>query len=147
MAVTAHVFPEFSQDAYTKILSLNGTDTVKAALYNGATPTFSSLYSVVTKANWESTTGYSEITGTGYTALGMALSSVTVSTSGLVTTLTASNPSWTTATFTAQQALFYDSTASNDVICYWDFGAGVAVSAGTFTLTINASGLVTATAS
>lgn len=147
MALTAHVFPEFSQSAYTKLLSLNGVDTLKVALYNTTTPTFSTLYTVVTKANWESTLSVSEITGTGYTAGGATLTSVTVSTSSLVTTLTCANPSWSSATFTAQQALFYDSTASNDVICYWDFGAATPVTSNTFTLSISGSGLVTATAS
>jgi hypothetical protein len=88
--------------------------------------------------------------GTGYTR--QSLTSVTATNSGLVTTLTCANPSWAAATFSANYAFFYDAvTDTNDttrlLICYWDLGGTDTVSSGTFTLNINASGLVTWTSS
>ena len=51
---------------------------------------------------------------------------------------------WTAATFTARYAVIYDATTSPlYVIAYYDFGANKTVAAGTFTLTINAAGLLT----
>jgi len=60
----------------------------------------------------------------------------------------ASNPNWTTATFSANQAVFYESSAATiQLICWWDFGGSISVARQTFTLAINASVLLTATAS
>jgi hypothetical protein len=151
MAVTPHVFPSFTQNMAAKALQLASTpDTIKVALYNGSTPTWPGtlgVATVVTLANWVTVTGFTEITGTGYSAGGATATSVATTTSGLVTTLTCANVTWSSATFTAAQAVFYDSSVSNDLICYWDFGGSQSVSGATFTLTISGSGLVTWTAS
>jgi hypothetical protein len=94
-----------------------------------------------------------EASGTGYTAGGQALTSVTYTPSGHVYTLSAANPAWTTSTVTASYALFYGvasvspGNSTNAVICYWDFGGAASSTAGTFTLTISGSGLVTITGS
>lgn len=92
-----------------------------------------------------------EATGTAYVAGGQALTGVTLSSSGLVTTLTCTSPSWSSSTITAAFAVFYDAqggtNATNYPICYWDFGGNQSSSNGAYTLTINASGLVTLTAS
>lgn len=88
-----------------------------------------------------------EASGTGYTAGGQALSGVSLSTSGSVTTLTCSNASWPSSTITAAFAVFYDAAggtnATNYPLVYWDFGGSQASAAGTFTLGISASGLLT----
>jgi hypothetical protein len=148
MTAAYHVFPNVSQLALTKALSLNGVDTLKVALYqtgtvtwNGTTEAYTTLSGLVTGAS------LTEVSSSGYAAGGVALTSVTVATSGLVTTLTCANPSWTGVTFTAQFAVFYDSSVSSDLLCYADFGAGVPVTSGTFTLGISGSGLITWTAS
>lgn len=89
-----------------------------------------------------------EVTGTGYTAGGATLASKTVTyTSGTNTiTLDAADPSWTSSTITARFAVFYKSTGTDStspLICYWNFGADQISTAATFTLQINASGIIT----
>ena len=76
-------------------------DTIKIALYTSS----ASLGA--------GTTAYSttnEITGSGYTAGGVALSSKTVDTSGTTAYFDSADPSWTSATFTANGALIYNDT-------------------------------------
>jgi hypothetical protein len=153
MAVTAHVFPQFIIGMNAGNIKLTG-GTYKVALSNAAGPVTLSTAGVSTATlftDWTSNVA-AEITGTGYTAGGAAVSSPTFAAGGsnnsVGTWTSASNPNWTTATFTANQAVFYESSAStNQLICFWDFGGAVPVTAGTFTLSINASGLLTATAS
>lgn len=152
MALTAHVFPQFAIGIGDGFMNL-GSDTLKVALSNATGPVGLSTSGVSTAklfTDWKSNVA-AEITGTGYTAGGATLASVTYTAGGTndtVATLTCSNPAWTTATFTANQAVFYDSSASTyQLICFWDFGGSVTVTAGTFTLSINGSGLLTATAS
>lgn len=91
-----------------------------------------------------------EVTGTGYTAGGATLASKTVTyTSGTNTlTLDCADPSWSSSTITARYAVFYKSTgtaSTSPLICYWNFGADAVSTAATFTLQINASGLLTLT--
>lgn len=94
-----------------------------------------------------------EVTGTGYTAGGATLTSVTVAYDGPSNTYTldAADTSWTSSTITARYAVVYDSTPASDatrpLICYIDFGADVVSSSGTFQITWNASGIVTITVS
>jgi hypothetical protein len=119
------------------------SDTIKVALCTSAyTPNQSTheFFSDVTN----------EITGTGYTAGGAALTTKTCAASALVTTLDADDTSWTTASFTARYAIVYKSTGTSTtspLIGYVDFGADQTVSAGTFTITWNASGIVSLTVS
>jgi len=153
MAVTAHVFPQFIIGLNAHNIAMTG-GTYKVALSNAAGPVGLATSGVSTATlftDWTSNVA-AEITGTGYTAGGATVSSPTFSAGGsnnsVATWTSASNPNWTTATFTANQAVFYESSAStNQLICFWDFGGAVSVVAGTFTLSINGSGLLTATAS
>lgn len=90
-----------------------------------------------------------EVTGTGYTAGGATLASKTAATSSLVLTLDAADPSWATSTITARYAIVYKSTgtaSTSPLISYIDFGADVVSTGGTFTITLDALGLVTITA-
>jgi hypothetical protein len=146
---TAHVFPQFQLGVATKLMNFT-SDTFKVALSDVAGPVTlatSGVQAAKLFTDW-TTNVAAEITGTGYTAGGATLSGVTSSVSGDIWTFTASNPSWSTATITANQAVFYDSSASTiQLIAFWDFGGAVSATAGTYTLTINGSGIVTATAS
>jgi hypothetical protein len=150
--VTAHVFPQFSIGWNAQNIKLTG-GTYKVALGNAAGPinlATSGISTATLFTDWTSIVA--EITGTGYTAGGATVSSPTFAAGGsnnsVATWTSSTNPSWTTATFTANQAVFYESSAStNQLICFWDFGGAVSVTGGTFTLSINASGLLTATAS
>jgi hypothetical protein len=95
-----------------------------------------------------------EASGTGYSAGGQALVSPTFTESGHVYTLTsATNPSWSASggTLTAAYALFFDSSpgssATNPVLCYWDFGGSQTATNAAFTLQLSGSGLYTITGS
>lgn len=152
MAVTAHVFPQWLQGVNAGNIAMTG-GTYKVALSNAAGPIGLSTSGVSTAklfTDWTSNVA-AEITGTGYSAGGATLGSVTFTVGGTnnsVTTWTAANPSWSSASFTANQAIFYESSASTtQLICFWDFGGSVMVTASTFTLTVSGSGLLTATVS
>lgn len=144
MTVTSHAYPKIDENAIKKTVNLS-TDSLKVMLF--ASYTFSASHATMTDVKGAGT----ESTGTGYTAGGQALSGVTVSTSGTTTTLTCSNPTWASSTITAAYAVFYDAQGGTDAtnlpICYWDLGGSQSSSNGSFTLTINGSGLVTWTAS
>jgi hypothetical protein len=153
VAVTAHVFPQFIIGMNAGNIALTG-GTYKVALSNTAGPVTEATSGISTAklfTDWTANVA-AEITGTGYTAGGATVSSPTFTAGGtnntVATWTSASNPNWTTATFTANQAVFYESSASTiQLICWWDFGGAVSVTASTFTLTISGSGLLTATAS
>lgn len=83
-----------------------------------------------------------EITGTGYTAGGATLASVSWSTTGGINKLTATNPAWATSTLTARFAVVYDSTVSNALVACLDFGADVSSVGATFTVTIPSGGIL-----
>lgn len=152
MAVTAHVFPQFAIGLGLGNINMT-SGTYKVALGNAAGPITEATAGISTaKLFTDWTAIVTEITGTGYTAGGATVSSPTWTAGGtnntVATWTSGTNPSWTTATFTANQAVFYESSASTyQLICFWDFGGAVSVTGSTFTLTINGSGLLTATAS
>ena len=115
-------------------------DTFKCALFtNEALPaatveTFGSLLGSKT-----------EVSGSGYTASGEALTSVTWAESGGTVTFDADDVAWTSATFDARYAVIYSDSAANDaLVCLIDFGSEKSVSGGTFTIQFNASGIITA---
>lgn len=149
MTVTAHVFPQFELGLASKLQNI-ATDSIKVALSNAAGPVTlatSGVQAAKLFTDWTSNVA-AEITGTGYTAGGQLLTSVVSSVTGDVWTFSAASPAWTSSTITANQAIFYDSSASTEqLIAFWDFGGAVSDTSGTYTLTINASGIVTATVS
>ena len=88
-----------------------------------------------------------EISGTGYTAGGEALTSTTVTQDDANdrVDMDAANVEWTTATFTAAAAVLYKDTgtaSTSPLILYWDFGGDQTVTAQTFRLVFNASGIL-----
>lgn len=94
-----------------------------------------------------------EASGTGYTAGGKTLTSVTWTESGHVYTLDCADFNWdaTGGALAGAYILFYDSTpgsnATNPILCYWDLGGTQTATNGTFSVTINASGVLTVTGS
>lgn len=84
-------------------------------------------------ANTESYTATNEVSGTGYTAGGKALTVNGPSTGNGRAWIDFDDVSWTGATFTARGALIYN-TATNDVIAVLDFGSDRSVTSGTFTV-------------
>lgn len=144
MVLSVHAFPVFDLKALGGTINVvAGSDVCDVMLMTAYTFASTQLSMTAVKA------AGTEITGTGYTTGGVALTSVTATLSGFVVTLTCANPSWTTSTISASDAVFYDAhggtDATNIPIVHWSFGATVSTTAGTFLLTINGSGLKTST--
>lgn len=101
-------------------------DTFKIALYTSSATLDAS------------TTAYSatnEVSGTGYTAGGEALTNVSPTTSGTTAFVDFADVTWSSATITARGALIYNSTAAgNPAVAVLDFGADKTSTAGDFTV-------------
>ena len=89
-------------------------------------------------------TGMNEMSGTGYTAGGKALTSVTPTLDSTTACCDFDDISWTSATFTANACLIYNSSASNKAVCSVAFGGDKSVSSGTFTIQFPAKAATTA---
>lgn len=76
-----------------------------------------------------------EVTGTGYTAGGKALTTVAVDNTAGVVSITADDVVWTATTVTTYAALIYD-TDTDVLIAYVDFGAAVVSAADDLTLSL-----------
>ena len=162
MSVSAHIFPELQQETGTKTLQL-ATDALFVLLIATGTFVFGATpygYTTVSQflAGDGSNGAVAEVSTSGTAYTRQALGGVSLSTTGLVTTLTCSNPSWAASTISAKYAVWYaggaggsgvsaNDATTNKLMAYWDFGGVQASSAGTFTLQVNASGLLTFTAS
>jgi hypothetical protein len=150
MTYTAYVFPQWALGAASKLQNLTATDTLKVGLSNTAGPVTlatSGVQAAKLWTDWKSNVA-AEISGTGYSAGGATLSGQSVTVTGNIATFTCANPSWSGATFSANQAVFYDSSASTvQLICFWDFGGTISVTADVFTLQVSGTGLFRATVS
>lgn len=127
MANSTAICASFKQEILvgTHNFTASTGDTFKTALYTSS----ASLGS--------GTTAYSatnEISGTGYSAAGNTLTSSTPVLSGTTAICDFADTSWTSASFTANAALIYNSSKSNKACSAHAFGADQTVSAGTFTL-------------
>ena len=83
------------------------------------------------------TTAYSsseEISGTGYTAAGKVLTSVTPALDGSTACCDFADVSFTSASFTANGCLIYNDTQSDKACAVVAFGGDKTVSSGTFTI-------------
>ena len=105
-------------------------DTFKLSLYtNSASPTKSTTVYFTGDEVSES--------GTGYTAGGNSLTSVTPALSSDTAVCDFSDTNWTSATITARGALIYNSTATPDneqAVAVLDFGGDKTCTSGTFTI-------------
>jgi hypothetical protein len=132
MSIVQTQTTSFKKELYQAVHNL-ATDTLKIALYTG-------------NANLnEDTTVYSvtnEVSATGYTAGGQALTGVAISSSGSTAYVNWANTSWTAA-ITARCALIYNVTQGNKSIAVIDFGADK-TSTTTFTITMPANTSTTA---
>ena len=83
------------------------------------------------------TTAYStsnEVVGTGYTAGGQALTSVSPTTSGTTAYVDFADVTWSNSTITANGALVYNTSASNASVIVLAFGSDKSTSNGDFTI-------------
>lgn len=143
--------------AFTVLKSVNGTafnlgtDSFKAALYNNSiTPDNTVTSAVLTQYNGAASqwvTANEQTSGSAWPAGGEALASVTWTQSSNVDTWTAANTASGASATLANVfgCLVYDTTVSNDGICYNYFGGSNSVTSGTFTIVWNASGIATFT--
>lgn len=84
-----------------------------------------------------STTAYSatnEVTGTGYTAGGNTLTSVSPTTSGTTAYVDFADTTWSNSTITANGALIYNANSSNAAVVTLAFGSDKSSSNGDFTI-------------
>ena len=164
MAVTAYFQPTFqlnhlrwssaarTASPYAVDLSDVATVNLKVGLIAtgtlNATRSTTAAYEFVADLLANSGSALTEEAGTNYAR--QVLASVTWTRAALVDTLTCANPSWTTATISSKYAFFYaeggGTDATRPLIAIWDFGGTVSVVAGTYTLQIAGTGLVTWTA-
>lgn len=83
------------------------------------------------------TTAYStsnEVVGTGYTAGGNTLTSVSPTTSGTTAYVDFADVTWSNSTITANGALVYNTNASNASVIVLAFGSDKSTSNGDFTI-------------
>jgi hypothetical protein len=138
--------------------SFNG-DTVDVALFGNSVTTTTAVADTLAHNAYNGSGGQwvtaNECSGTGYTAGGVTLQSKTETFTGAVVTFAStatggSLPNWTiTGTITAYGALVYDATisAAKYAYCWNYFGGEQIVTAGTFTVNWNASGIFAITVS
>lgn len=120
-----------------------GSDTIKVALVaSGYTPNQDThdFFNDVTN----------EVSGAGYTAGGATLASKTSTYNSGTNTqnLDAADVTWAASTITARYAVIYKSTgtaSTSPLIAYIDFDGDVVSTAGNFTITWDAAGIVTLT--
>jgi len=144
MAITTALATSFKVDILSgghnfnttnRALSSNTQDVFKIALYTSAA-TLDSTITAYTATN--------EVSGTGYSAGGatLTINQVPVSSGSPTTTafIDFADVSWTSATFTANGALIYNSSNSNKAVAVLAFGADKTVLSGTFTIQFPVAG-------
>jgi len=135
MAITSAVCTSF------KVLALKGQmdftastgDTFKIALFT------SSVTLGASTTDYSSTNEITNTSGTAYTAGGAALTSVTPVADSTTAVCDFSDVSWTSASFTANGCLIYNTTTgtgtgTTDSVAAIAFGGDKTVSSGTFTI-------------
>lgn len=117
------------------------TDTIHVALVT-------SSYTADIDAHAKFSDITNEVSGTGYTAGGAALTSKTVASDNTNNrgVFDAADLSWSSATITARGAVVYKkrggAASADELICYVDFGADKTSTAGTFTIQWHADGIL-----
>lgn len=134
------VYNSFKKNIMNGSIDLD-TDTIKVALVT-------SSYSPNIDTHEDMADVTNEVTGTGYSAGGATLANkaVTANTTSDKGVFDADDPSWANSTITARGAVIYKSTgvAANDLLIgYIDFGSDKSSSGGTFTITLDATGILT----
>ena len=145
MAITSAVCTSF------KVLILKGQmdftastgDTFKIALYT------SSVTLGASTTDYSSTNEITNTSGTAYTAGGASLTSVTPVADSTTAVCDFADVSWTSASFTANGCLIYNTTtgtgsSTTDSVCAIAFGGDKTVSSGTFTVQFPAAAAATA---
>jgi hypothetical protein len=130
MAITSAICNSFKQEILvgTHNFTASTGDTFKIALF-----TSSATLGASTTA-YSATNEITNDAGTAYTAGGENLTSVTPVLDSSTAVCDFSDVSWTSATFTANGALIYNSSQSNKAVCAIAFGGDKTATNGTFTV-------------
>ena len=130
MAITSAICNSFKQEILvgTHNFTASTGDTFKIALF-----TSSATLGASTTA-YSATNEITNDAGSAYTAGGEDLTSVTPVLDSSTAVCDFDNVSWTSATFTANGALIYNSSQSNKAVCAIAFGGDKTATNGTFTV-------------
>tara|TARA_B100000131_G_scaffold285343_1_gene294562 strand:- start:308 stop:736 length:429 start_codon:yes stop_codon:yes gene_type:complete len=128
MAITQAMCTSFKQELLTGTHNFTNSsgNTFKLALFTSS----ASLGA--------GTTAYStsnEVSGTGYTAGGAALTNVTPTTSSTTALTDFADLTFSSSTITARGALIYNDSVSDKAVLVLDFGSDKSSSSGDFTIT------------
>ncbi len=135
------IYNSFKVDSATSAIDLD-TDTLKILLVT-------STYAPDQDTHTKRSNVTNEVSGTGYTAGGATLANktVVVDNTNNWAKFDADDASWVTATITARGAVIYKSrggaSSADELVCYLDFGSDITSTAGTFTVTFAANGILT----
>ena len=127
MSITSALCTSFKQEILVGTHNFTATsgNSFKLALYTSSATLNAS------------TTAYStsnEVSGTGYTAAGAALTSVTPTTSGTTAFCDFADLTFSSSTISANGALIYNDTQSDKAVCTLAFGGDKTSTAGDFTI-------------
>lgn len=134
------IYNSFKRDIMNGALDLD-TDTIKVMLVT-------SSYTADQDAHTKRSDVTNEVSGTGYTAGGASLANKVVSADNTDNegVFDADDVAWTTSTITARGAVLYKSrggaSSADELLCYLDFGSDKISTAGTFTISWNAEGII-----
>jgi hypothetical protein len=126
VAITTAMCTSFKKELFEAVHDFT-SDTFKIALYDSSATLGAS------------TTAYStsnEVSGTGYSAGGVALTIVAPATDGTTALVDIGDVSWSGATFAANGALIYNSSKSNKAVAVLSFGSVQNVSSANFNITM-----------
>jgi hypothetical protein len=123
-------------------------DTTQMAINLDLTTHKVALYTTTKTPNYSSDTVFSatnEVASANYTTEGTALAgtSVTESPAGTLMWDSTTNPSWGPVTFSSEGAIIHATALTKECIVGVTFGSVYTATAGTFTVTWNASGIFT----
>ena len=130
MAITSAVCTSFKVELLKGVHNFTATtgNTFKIALYTSSATLGASTTAYSTSNEITNTSG------TAYTAGGATLTSVTPAASSTTAVCDFSDVSFSSASFTANGALIYNSSASNVAVCAIAFGSDKTATNGTFTI-------------
>ena len=127
MAISTAMCTSFKQELLVGTHNFTATsgNSFKLALYTSSA-TLGASTTAYTTSN--------EVSGTGYTAAGAALTNVTPTTSGTTAFADFANLTFSSSTITANGALIYNDTQSDKAVCALAFGGDKTSTAGDFTI-------------
>jgi len=132
--ITAGLTDSFKQQLLLGVHDFS-TDTFKIALYTSSA-TLGPTTTIYAATN--------EVSGTGYTATGLILTSITVTLSQGIAYINFTNPAWPGSTFATRGALIYNVTKSGKSVGVLNFGIDQTMVGQEFTILLPANNPETA---